>query len=218
MQHVQDQYFEFLRFLGVPHEPVTWDLGPREHERPWQREFTARFDRPIAAIVCGTSDPDRDWLPERWAEVCDALDADFGLQPVLVGGPSDRERATAAAVIRLARRSTPHDALGSGLRNLVAILDASALVLSLDTAPLHVTVALDRPVVSLMAQADPKRSGPYRKFHDLIVNAFAEPGDDPAAVIWERRRGRMARIEVRDVLERVQRWRERYAGAATHGA
>jgi heptosyltransferase I len=217
-QHVQDQYFEFLRFLGVPHEPVTWDLGPREDERPWQREFLSRFDRPIAAIVCGTSDPDRDWLPERWAAVCDALDADFGLQPVLVGGPSPRERATAAEVIRLAVRSRPFDALGSGLRNLVAILDASALVVSLDTAPLHITVALDRPVVSLMSQADPKRTGPYGKFHDLVVNAFAEPDDDPSQVIWERRRGRMARIEVRDVLDRVQRWRERYAGAPAPGA
>ncbi|HEY0970830.1 MAG TPA: glycosyltransferase family 9 protein [Gemmatimonadales bacterium] len=209
-QHVQDQYFEFLDYLGVPHEPVTWDLGPRPHEREWQSEFTSRFDRPIAAVVCGTSSPDRDWLPERWAAVCDVIHADYGLQPVLVGGPSDRERATAAEVRRLARQSQPMDALGSGLRKLVSILDASELVLSLDTAPLHISVALDRPVVSLMSQADPKRTGPYRRFQDLVVNAFAEPGDDPDVVIWERRRGRMGRITVDDVLEKVERWRQLY--------
>ena len=209
-QHVQDQYFEFLDYLDVPVHPIEWRLGPRDDERPWQREFFARFDRPVAAVVCGTSDPDRDWLPERWAAVCDALHADYGLQPVLVGGPSARERATAADVIRLARRSRPVDALGSGLRPLVSILDGSALVLSLDTAPLHVTVALDRPVVSLMSQADPRRTGPYRRFHDLVVNAFAEPGDGPE-VIWERRRGRMGRIAVEDVLAKVERWRTHYA-------
>ncbi|HEX5581796.1 MAG TPA: glycosyltransferase family 9 protein [Gemmatimonadaceae bacterium] len=209
-QHVQDQYFEFLDALSVPHEPVTWQLGPRPDERPWQREFLSRFDRPIAAVVCGTSSPDRDWLPERWAAVCDALDADYGLQPVLVGGPSDRERATAAEVRRLARHSAPVDALGSGLRKLVSILDGSALVLSLDTAPLHISVALDRPVVSLMSQADPKRTGPYRRFRDLVVNAFAEPGDDPDVVIWERRRGRMGRITVEDVLAKVEHWRSAY--------
>src|SRR6185369_12425073 len=49
-QHVQDQYFEFLTALGVPHEPVVWDLGPWPNERAWQREFFARFDRPIAPI------------------------------------------------------------------------------------------------------------------------------------------------------------------------
>ncbi len=29
-QHVQDQYFEFLDALGIPHEPVEWHLGPSE--------------------------------------------------------------------------------------------------------------------------------------------------------------------------------------------
>src|SRR5436309_8249632 len=28
IQHVQDQYFEFLSALGVSPEPVEWDLGP----------------------------------------------------------------------------------------------------------------------------------------------------------------------------------------------
>ena len=78
-QHVQDQYFEFLTALGLPHEPVEWDLGPWPHERPWQREFLAQFDRPVAPIVVATSKPQKDWLPERWAEVVDALWHDFGL-------------------------------------------------------------------------------------------------------------------------------------------
>src|SRR3954470_17293018 len=34
-QHVQDQYFEFLAALGIPHEPVVWALGPWDTERPW---------------------------------------------------------------------------------------------------------------------------------------------------------------------------------------
>jgi heptosyltransferase I len=82
MQHVQDQYFEFCDWLGVPHEPVTWDLGPwTSQEQHWQREFISRFDRPIAPIVVATSKPQKDWLPDRWAEVSDALYHDFGLQP-----------------------------------------------------------------------------------------------------------------------------------------
>jgi heptosyltransferase I len=207
-QHVQDQYFEFLAHLGVPHEPVQWNLGPWESERAAQREFVARFDRPIAAIVCGTSDADRDWFPERWAAVCDVLHAEYGLQPVLVGGPSARERATAAAIQAAAKVSKPFDALGhGGLRGLVGILDASALVLSLDTAPMHIAVAVGRPVIALMSQADPKRTGPYGRGMDLVVNAFAEPGDPPDQVLWTRRRGRMGRIGVDDVLERVARWK-----------
>lgn len=208
-RHVQDQYFEFLTHLGVPHEPVTWGLGPwSDAEREAQAAFRSRVDRPIAAIVCGTSDPDRDWLPDRWAKVCDALFTDYGLQPVLVGGPSAREQATAEAIAAATTACTPVNALGvGGLRGLVGILDLAELVLALDTAPLHIAVALGRPVVALMAQADPKRTGPYGRGLDLVVNAFAEPGDPPDEVLWMRRRGRMGRITVGDVLERVARWK-----------
>ena len=210
-QHVQDQYFEFLTALDVPHEPVTWDLGPWPGERDAQRTFFDRFDRPIASIVVATSKPEKDWLPDRWAQVSDALWHDFGLQPVLVGGQSAREIAAERTILSRASHA-PYSALGSGLRNLVGILHGSSLVLSPDTGPLHMAVALDRPVVSLMGYTNPKRTGPYRKFHDLIVDAYGEPGED-YPISMENRTGRMPRITVQDVLDRVERWRAAYQSA-----
>lgn len=210
-QHVQDQYFEFLEALGVPHEPVVWNLGPWEHERPWQREFLKQFDRPIAPIVVATSKPDKDWMPERWAEVAGSLYGDFGLQPVLVGGRSPRELAAEHVILETARVPVT-SALGSGLRNLVGIIDGSALVLSPDTGPLHMTVALGRPVISLIGYTNPKRVGPYRRFHDLMIDAYGDPGED-YPLSMENRPGRMPRIIVRDVLDRVQIWKERYASS-----
>ena len=212
-QHVQDQYFEFLEALGVPHEPVTWDLGPWEHERAAQHAFLARFDRPIAPIVVATSKAEKDWMPERWAEVTNVLWHDFGLQPVLVGGRSARELA-AERVILDATRVPVVSALGSGLRNLVGILDGAALVLSPDTGPLHMTIALDRPVISLMGYTNPKRVGPYRRYHDLLIDAYGDPGEN-YPLSMENRPGRMARISVRDVLDKVEYWRTTYASAVT---
>src|SRR5581483_705557 len=58
-QHVQDQYFEFLTALNIPHEPVVWDLGPWPSERNTQRELVGRIERPIAPIVVATSKPQK---------------------------------------------------------------------------------------------------------------------------------------------------------------
>ncbi len=88
-------------------------------------------------------------------------------------------------------------------------MDAASLVVSLDTGPLHMTVALDRPVVSLIGYSNPKRVGPYRKFRDLMVDAYGDPGEDYPANM-ENRQDRMPRITVRDVLDRVERWRANY--------
>ena len=207
-QHVAEQYFEFLRHLGVDPEPPRWDLGPWEAEREWQRDFFARFDRPVAAINVATSNPDRDWMPERWARVIDVLVERYGLAPVLVGGQSARELEMESAITAAARHR-PASALGSGLRRLVSILDGSALVLALDSAPLHMAVALDRPVISLMSNADPRRTGPFRRFHDLVVDAYQDPGET-APVSMKRRWGRMDRITVDHVLEKVELWARSY--------
>jgi heptosyltransferase I len=213
-QHIQDEYLEFVAALGIPTNPIEWGLGPWPDERPWQREFMARFDRPIASLVIGSSRPEKDWVAERWAQVADTLYADYGLEPVLVGGRSPREEETERIILERAHHK-PTSALNSGLRRLVGILDASSLVISLDTGPLHVAVALGRPVVSLIGYSNPLRTGPYGRFLDLLVNAYGEEwqGDRLAT---ERRPDRMRTIQVGDVVEKIERWRERYSsvGAA----
>jgi heptosyltransferase I len=210
LQHVQDQYFEFLGALGVSSEPVEWDLGPWPDERAWQAQFLTSVNRPVASIVIATSKPEKDWIPERWAEVADALYLRYGMQVVLVGGTSERERAAERIVMERASHK-PRSELGSGLRKLVSILDASSLVLSPDTGPLHMSVALDRPVISLMGYTNPKRTGPYRKFHDLMIDVYGEPGEI-YPISMENRPGRMKRIETQDVLAKVALWKERYDG------
>ena len=208
-QHVQDQYFEFLDALQIPHGPPQWTLGPwNDDERAWQREFVARSDRPIAPIVVATSKAAKDWPPDRWAQVCRMLWNDYGLQPVLVGGRSPRELEAERAILEAAPMA--HSALGSGLRRLAAILDAAAIALSPDTGPLHLAVALRTPVVSLLGYTNPKRVGPYDYSRDLMIDAYGNPGEDyPLDMSY--REDRMERIGVNDVQAMLWRWRERYA-------
>lgn len=209
IQHVQDQYFEFLDYLRVPHDrQPEWNLGPWPDERQWQTQWLAQFDRPLAALVIATSKPQKDWLPERWAAVCDALYSDYGVQPVLVGGRSPRELEAERIIMQRASHK-PHSALGSGMRRLVSILDASSLVIAPDTGPLHMTVALNRPAISLLGYTNPKRTGPYRRFHDLMIDAYADPGEDYVPTM-ENRPGRMERITVDDVLNRIEVWSRVY--------
>lgn len=209
LQHMQDQYLEFLAALGVPALPLEWKIGPwNDAERAWQSQFFARFERPVAPIVVATSKAAKDWPAERWAQVSDALWHDFGLQPLLVGGRSPRE-VEAERIIFERAKVKPASALGDGgLRGLAAIIEKSALVLSPDTGPLHLSVALGTPVVSLLGYTNPKRVGPYRKFGELMIDAYGDPGED-YPVSMENRAGRMERITVEQVLRKVEVWRAR---------
>jgi heptosyltransferase I len=215
-QHIADEYLEFVSALGIDPQPVQWGLGPWDAEREWQRDFTKRFDRPIASLVIGTSRPQKDWIAERWGELADALSGRFGMQPVLAGGRSPREVATETLILECTRHK-PVSMLNSGLRRLVAILDASALVISLDTGPLHMAVALQRPVISLLGFSNPLRTGPYRAYQDLIVNAYGDMWNG-SRLATDRRMDRMRTISVANVLEKVEVWKERYASGAASRA
>jgi heptosyltransferase I len=105
---------------------------------------------------------------------------------------------------RLSYRTRHHSvsALGSGLRRLVGILDGSAFVLAPGTGPLYMSAALGRSVISLIGYTNPRRTRPYRYFHDMLINAYGDPGEEYGFTM-EKRPGRMSRIRVSDVLEKV---------------
>ncbi|HEX2080886.1 MAG TPA: glycosyltransferase family 9 protein [Longimicrobium sp.] len=207
-QHVQDQYFEFLDALGVPHEPVEWKLGPWPHELDAQDDLFAWLGRPAASLVIGSTHPEKEWVPARWAALADALRERYGLHPVLAGGRSKRELATEEEILRLAKHPVA-TTLGASFRELVGLLSGSALTVSLDTGPMHVSVALGTPTIALMGYNNPKRVGPYRRFRDLVVDAYGDPGED-YPVSLHKRPGRTRRITVDQVLEKVDHWQRTY--------
>lgn len=208
-QHVQDQYFEFLEFLAVDPQPVEWGLKLTAEERARQREFFERLGGRACAVVVGASKPEKNWAPERCARLLEALESDYGFRCLLLGGPAPAERAAAQQILQ-ATGAQPVDALGDDVRRLVYLLAGSELVISPDTGPLHIARALDVPVVGLYGYTNPKRTGPYRKYQDLVVDGYARyPGEDyPCSMEW--RRGGMGRITVEMVLERVERALGRY--------
>jgi heptosyltransferase I len=190
LQHMQDEFFEFLAHLGV--EPqLEWNFAFSEQERTAQKEWFDRFDRPVLAITLHSSRSEKNWIADRFARVLEAVEEDLGLQTMIVGGVTPAEDSLAAEVRRLTR-ATPIDARADDVRKLAWLLDGSAVTLSPDTAPLHIAVALGTPTVGMYAVTDPRRVGPYGRYQQLTVDKF-EPG------------ARMDTIEVRDVMEMLQK-------------
>ena len=82
------------------------------------------------------------------------------------------------------------------------VFEGSALVVTPDTGPLHIARAVGTPVVSLFGRTNPKRSGPYRAYQDLVVDGYAaHEGEDysPAPLY----RDGMRRITPDMVMQKV---------------
>lgn len=209
LAHVQDAYFEFLEYIGVAPHPADWNIAFSDDERAAQQTFFNGLARPTCAVVVGTSKPQKNWMPERYAQVIDALTHDHGVRCILVGGPSPIERAAAARIQGLSRSSVV-DALGDDVGRMMWLLDGSDFVISPDTGPLHIARALERPVVGLYGYTNPKRYGPYRMFDDLVVDGYARSPDEDYPPSMEYRPEGMQRVTVERVLEKAELALSRY--------
>ncbi len=212
-KHTQDLFLDFRWALGMPRQaPVRWGLTFSDEEVETRRRFyedASPDGEPVVALVVGSANSKKDWPAALQAALADRLSADLGFRVVLLGGPSMRERATAAEIAARAR-IRPLDALSDSVRRLTTLLAGADLVVAPDTGPLHLAHALDVPVVGLFAHTNPWRVGPWQRYRDLIVDRYTEPGAPPDPTAYLPKDDRMERITVDDVIAKIEVARSRY--------
>ena len=98
------------------------------------------------------------WPAERFAALCQKLRDSLGLRCVVNAGPDDDD--VAAALLSTSGDAAPYVFRGN-LGELMALLRGAACIVSGDTGPLHLAVALGTPAVALFGPTNPARNGPY---------------------------------------------------------
>ena len=208
--HIADQFLEYLDALGVPRGEIDWGLAPTAEERATARGIVAGLQGPLVGLVVATSRPAKNWPAAHYADLAVRLTSELRASCVLLGDTSPPERQAAETILAITK--APINALGCGLRTTLALLEACDIVVSPDTGPYHMCVAMHVPAVGLYGYTNPKRFGPYGRFQDLVVDGYGDSGEDyPASGGY--RAGRVERITVEMVLEKVELARERYGGA-----
>ncbi len=115
--------------------------------------------KPLAAIAPGTNWDTKQWRADGFAEVARHF-LQKGFAVVLMG--SDGERALCEEVVKLAPGAV--DLAGeTTLPELAALIRRATICVSNNSGPMHLAVALDRPVIGIFGPTDPVWAGPYRR-------------------------------------------------------
>lgn len=171
-RHEVYKYLDIAELLGCPRErnPVL-ELTPPAASRERINQFTslAGFnpDQRFIGINPGGTKPEKRWAVERFAEVADRLHEATGLPAMILGGPKDLDKADA---IQSAMRShQPFVAAGkASLGDTAALLERCRLLVTGDTGPMHMAVALAVPVVSLFGPTNPVKFGPFTSLATVL--------------------------------------------------
>jgi len=157
----------YKRVAGVPAGPrrLFFAVPASARERACALLDAAGHDgEPLIALQLGASRDIRRWPAASFIALARALDARLGARVLLCGGGGDG--AIAAEVVR-ALGSRAIDGCGrTSIAELGALLERSDVLVTGDTGPMHMAVAVGTPVVSLFfGPALPFDTGPYAADH-----------------------------------------------------
>ena len=173
------QYLKFADALGLPDDGVSFDLRLRPEEEQKIESLLAGTPHPFAAFFLGSRWPSRFWFPQATAEVARALQQEYGMGIVLVGGPS--EVAFAQQVSEAVGSAVTNLSGKTSLRDLIGIFSRARLAMGPDCGPMHIAAATGISVISLWGATSPIRSAPWRS------EAFAIRGEAACSPCYVRR-------------------------------
>jgi heptosyltransferase-1 len=157
--HVIEQYHSLAE--GVAGKPLPVPVIELPCDGQAEADITRKLlelnkERPFVIITPATGWGAKQWPPERYGAVANALATD-GLIPLVNCGPGEELLAQAV----LAASNGKAHLISCSLAELIALTRRARLFIGGDTGPLHLAAALQVPVVALFGPTDPARNGPY---------------------------------------------------------
>ncbi len=148
-----DRYLYWAKALGAPIPDQTKLTVPlADEDRAAAAQFLREYDAGDARLIGinpGCSAINRKWSADNFVQTARLLSADYpDARFVLLGGPQDREDT--AQIARALPDNKTLDAAGQlSLRASAALIQRCDVMLTNDTGPMHIAVAVETPVVAV---------------------------------------------------------------------
>jgi ADP-heptose:LPS heptosyltransferase len=169
--HVISKNLKLLRKLGVEEEKYEFPLVlPEELQaavRRKLREIGYDGQKKLLVYNVGAAWQTKRWPAENWVRLAEMLE-NRNFIPLILWG-NEEEKELAAEIQEKANIPlSPY----LSLKEVMALIKESALLISGDTFALQVACAFSRPVVGIFGPTNPRRNGPFRAedrvaFHEI---------------------------------------------------
>jgi heptosyltransferase I len=167
------RYLDFARAMGAVVEHPQFILpSPSNKDQANADALLASIpdaNRPMVVIAPFTRWPSKHWEADYWTPLLAKL-LKLGAQPVLIGGRDD-QIATEEILSSLSSQEQNQilNLVGkTDWGSLPVIIAKGSLLIGSDSAPLHLSDALGKPVIGLYGPTAPGRTGPTGSDHTIL--------------------------------------------------
>ncbi len=169
MMHKKEKHLYRLTAFGIeyPNEGSYIYITKEDEDYADNILKTNAVTGPIVVVSPGAKSHLKQWTVEGFAQVCDGLVGECGASIVFVGTALDKEIALS---ISKKMKNKPHDLVDkTNIRQLASILKRSDLLITNDSAPMHLGCAVGAKVLAVFGPTDPRKYGPTGEF-DAVIN------------------------------------------------
>lgn len=110
------------------------------------------------------------WPADKFAPLCAQLIEEFKIKVILAGDESDRQAC--AAVEKLIQQPVVNLCGKTSLKSLAALIERAQLVISNDSAIMHLASYLDRPTLAIFGPTDYKKYGPWSGRSEVVHSSL----------------------------------------------
>ena len=164
LRHEAENYLDVLQPLGLAATDFSLELALQADDVVPAAREKEKSDKPIVVLCPAGSYRRKSWTTDGYATLIQKLSPQVSWY--LIGG-----KAEAAYLQRIAAKAAVPVTLWSGTHTLpevAGLMQRAALVISVDTAALHMAQAVHTPVLGLFGPTDPRIWGP-RGAKDRVV-------------------------------------------------
>ena len=168
--HITETYLTLLGAAGIPIASREVRLLPRPQDQAAIAGLVGNPQSQRVLLHPGSRSPYRLWPAERFAEVCDRLQEELGVQVFVVSGPGEQ-----ALVKQIREHARTHlVALEQRLTvgQFAALLTHFDVLLCHDSGPMHIAAAVGTPVVALFGSQNAAIWHPLGEQHTVLQTAL----------------------------------------------
>jgi 3-deoxy-D-manno-octulosonic-acid transferase/heptosyltransferase-1 len=169
--HALSRGLMMLNALGISTPGVEYKLPVSDRDRQKVDDLLQRYGvvnpRRFVVINPVAKWESKLWSNRKFAQLADRIVAQYDVGVVFSGSFEDRQTIhqikidMGAPAVNLAGKTT--------LKMLAALYARADAVISTDTGPMHLAVAVGTPVVALFGPTAPWRTGPYGLGHQVVT-------------------------------------------------
>ncbi|MBN1123743.1 MAG: glycosyltransferase family 9 protein [Sedimentisphaerales bacterium] len=198
--HVIDDYLHIIQAAGAEISTVEFGLSSTDTDQQEASRILAGHgltSQLYAVFMIGSAHAVKCWPIMSFAELAERIHH-LGFQIAAIG--TEGEKALIDSLCRSSKVPIANFAGQTPLGPLIALLEQASVVISNDTGPGHIAVALHTPTVIIFGPTNPLRVGPYGK----NACAAVDPQKRGRIVNDYRPEYRIENVSVDQVFEKVR--------------